>query len=264
MRCNLRKSAPAVAALAVLLAGCGGSGKRATVEDAQPSAPAASAMPVDDGTGTPAADASATVSAEAAATGPASAPPLTGAMPVACSASIGPTKAARLVKQCIAVSPATHPPCNAANSCAMIEGEIARSCALLGTDAAGEAACKPDPGSGAAAVAAVRRYYDAIANSDFGTAYGTWGDDGHNSGKSFDAFRAGFTHTVAVRVDTGRPGVVEGAAGSLYVEVPVTVDAELDNGRHQHFTGAYTLRQSSGAGGPSQGWRIYSAKLKGG
>ena len=34
--------------------------------------------------------------------------------------------AQRLVDRCIAVSPATHPPCNVANPCEMIQGEIDR------------------------------------------------------------------------------------------------------------------------------------------
>ena len=48
-----------------------------------------------------------------------------------CTETRGAQEAARLVAQCTQVSPATHPPCNAANSCAMIEGEIRRSCDLL-------------------------------------------------------------------------------------------------------------------------------------
>lgn len=36
-----------------------------------------------------------------------------------------------LVDQCTEVSPATHPPCNAANPCALIVSEIRRGCALL-------------------------------------------------------------------------------------------------------------------------------------
>ncbi|MBF0666210.1 MAG: hypothetical protein IR159_11855 [Brevundimonas sp.] len=50
----------------------------------------------------------------------------------ACLAEIGAAASARLVERCIAVSPATHPPCNAANPCAMIQGEIDRSCAMYG------------------------------------------------------------------------------------------------------------------------------------
>ncbi len=39
--------------------------------------------------------------------------------PGSCLAEVGPDASARLVERCIAVSPATHPPCNAANPCEM-------------------------------------------------------------------------------------------------------------------------------------------------
>ncbi|HEY7209186.1 MAG TPA: hypothetical protein VH477_02860 [Bryobacteraceae bacterium] len=48
-----------------------------------------------------------------------------------CSQAMGSENADRLVEQCRAVSPATHPPCNARNSCALIIDEIKRGCALL-------------------------------------------------------------------------------------------------------------------------------------
>jgi hypothetical protein len=48
-----------------------------------------------------------------------------------CAETRGAQEAARLVSQCTQVSPATHSPCNASNSCAMIEAEIRRSCGLM-------------------------------------------------------------------------------------------------------------------------------------
>ena len=52
--------------------------------------------------------------------------------PVSCLNDIGAEAAQRLVDRCIAVSPATHPPCNVANACEMIQGEIDRSCEMYG------------------------------------------------------------------------------------------------------------------------------------
>ena len=52
-----------------------------------------------------------------------------GAGDMTCTDSIGAAAAQKLVDRCIAVSPATHPPCNADNICAMIQDEIDRSCA---------------------------------------------------------------------------------------------------------------------------------------
>lgn len=48
-----------------------------------------------------------------------------------CEAEIGTVAADRLVRQCRNVSPATRPPCNVQNSCAMIRDEIQRGCAML-------------------------------------------------------------------------------------------------------------------------------------
>mgnify|MGYP003672828624 CR=1 FL=1 len=45
-----------------------------------------------------------------------------------CEQEIGPEAASILVGQCIQMSPATHPPCNAENSCDMIRDEIRRGC----------------------------------------------------------------------------------------------------------------------------------------
>ncbi len=52
-----------------------------------------------------------------------------------CAEAIGQKRAEMLVKQCINVSPATRPPCNVANSCALINSEVERGCGLLGDDA---------------------------------------------------------------------------------------------------------------------------------
>lgn len=48
-----------------------------------------------------------------------------------CRQSIGAARASVLVRQCVQVSPATHPPCNDANACAMITDEIQRGCDML-------------------------------------------------------------------------------------------------------------------------------------
>ena len=61
--------------------------------------------------------------------------------PGSCLAEQGPAASARLVERCIAVSPATHPPCNAANPCAMIQGEIDRACEMYGPGEARPAEC---------------------------------------------------------------------------------------------------------------------------
>ena len=60
--------------------------------------------------------------------------------PATCRSAIGETASARLVQRCIAVSPATRPPCHAENPCALIQDEIDRSCAQYGDDRPAECA----------------------------------------------------------------------------------------------------------------------------
>jgi hypothetical protein len=45
-----------------------------------------------------------------------------------CAAEIGIKRAKVLAARCIEISPATHPPCNIGNSCALVRQEIIRSC----------------------------------------------------------------------------------------------------------------------------------------
>ncbi|KQM19101.1 hypothetical protein ASE49_06880 [Novosphingobium sp. Leaf2] len=182
--------------------------------------------------------------------------------PIACSSDIGESAAAALVSQCVAVSPATHPPCNAANSCAMIRNEIARSCALIGDDAKNTAQCRYEPTSRAAAADMVQRYYAAINAHDYASAYELWGPNGGASGKTLPQFSAGFAQTVRTNVTVGAVSPVEGAAGSLYVTVPVKIDAQRTDGTRQRFAGTYTLRQVNRGMGLSQGWHIASAALR--
>jgi hypothetical protein len=54
-----------------------------------------------------------------------------------CLISIGEKRSATLVNECMQVSPATHPPCNAQNACSLIVSEIRRGCGMLGQDAPG-------------------------------------------------------------------------------------------------------------------------------
>lgn len=248
--------APLLAPL-LALAGCGGSSSgrnaEATPGNAVMADTAASAP-------TPAAAREAPASTRAASAAPA---PST---PISCATEIGEAAAARKVKACLAVSPATHPPCNAANSCAMIDDEIARSCALFDGKGAPMPECTVPPKSAAAAVAVVQRYYAALNAHDYATAWQQWGDDGPPN-QPLATFQAGFAHTRTTRVTIGTLPPGEGAAGSSYQTVPVTVDATRDDGAHQRFAGSYGVRRVNDVDGASADqlrWHIDSAHLAAG
>lgn len=121
-----------------------------------------------------------------------------------------------------------------------------------------------DETSPEAAEAVLRAYYDAIAARRYESAYGLWWNAGGASNQTFDQFRDGFAETAGVEATIEAPGRVEGAAGSRYVDVPVTIRARTRDGESQCFTGSYTLRRSEvdGAGEEQRRWHIYSASMR--
>lgn len=253
----------------VLLAGCGGGGSaNAVMGESGGTANRAAPIPEAPDTrprGEAAADAAGANAIASNTTGPAAADAtaIADTGPRSCAATIGARAAAARAALCRNVSPATHPPCNVANSCAMIEDEIARSCAMIAGDDAPVKGCTPAPTSAAAAAAVVTRYYAALDARDFGTAWDQWGENGA-PGQTRDQFVAGFAHTRATRVTIGRLPMGEGAAGSLFQRVPVVVEAVQDDGRRQRFTGEYVVRRVNdvdGASAEQRRWHLASAKL---
>jgi len=112
----------------------------------------------------------------------------------------------------------------------------------------------------AAAMQVVRDYYAAVSRHDYRAAFNLW-----HGAKSFGRFRAGYAATRRVRVTFLKPGETEGAAGSVYVELPVRVDATLRSGKQQYFVGSYTLRRVNDVDGSTAAqrhWHIESAHLK--
>lgn len=122
----MRRTALALLAMVSLIAACQQPAETPAPEPAAATAPPAE-MPAD-----------APPQEEVDASMVAAAPP---AEPGSCLSEIGEAASARLVQRCIAVSPATRPPCNAANPCQMIQGEIDRSCQMYGPGETKPAEC---------------------------------------------------------------------------------------------------------------------------
>lgn len=115
-----------------------------------------------------------------------------------------------------------------------------------------------------AAIAVIRRYYDAISAKDYRTAYLLWRNEGARSGQTLDEFSAGFAETESVAVEIGEPGPVEGAVGNRYIEIPVEVRATTTSGTEQRYTGTFTLQRSvvDGATPEQRQWRITEAEIR--
>lgn len=127
------------------------------------------------------------------------------------------------------------------------------------------ATAQPIDRSPAAARAVVQRYYAAIDRGDYAVAYRLWDRGGQASGQSLAGFTRGFARTRRTCVRTGAPTDGDGAAGSVFVTIPVRVDAVLKNGARQHFAGSYVLRRVNDVDGatPQQlRWHLASATLK--
>ncbi|MFB2895867.1 hypothetical protein ACE1CI_23405 [Aerosakkonemataceae cyanobacterium BLCC-F50] len=110
----------------------------------------------------------------------------------------------------------------------------------------------------------IRHYYDAINRKDYKSAYADWAGRGAASGQSFEEFKKGFANTTSVKVNIGQPGSINGAAGSLYIEIPVNITATTVNRTTQRFAGNYTLKRINDVPGstPEQRrWHLYSAKI---
>lgn len=141
--------------------------------------------------------------------------------------------------------------------------ESAAATAAAPTPADDDGMTIDDTAQGAAAL--IRHYYADLDRGDFRAAYGRWGNDGQDSHQSFADFKRGFAETATTSVDVGTPGDGEGGAGSIYIDVPVTVRARLKDGTEQRFTGHYSLRRINDVDGSTQAqrrWHIYSAALK--
>jgi hypothetical protein len=122
------------------------------------------------------------------------------------------------------------------------------------------AAAPAGEASAAAAMQVVRNYYAAVTRRDYRTAYAIW-----HGKQDYRHFRRGYAATRSARVTFLSRGDPEGAAGSIYLELPVRVDAVLRSGARQHFVGSYTLRRVNdvpGSTAAQRRWHIESAHLK--
>lgn len=92
--------------------------------------------------------------------------------------------------------------------------------------------------------AVIQSFYNAINRQEYARAWGYFGEV--KPAKDFDAFAKGYQDTQSVEVKTGGVGE-EGAAGSIYFNVPVAIRATGKDGSEKIFSGCYALRQVNGA-----------------
>lgn len=126
-----------------------------------------------------------------------------------------------------------------------------------------EAPFTPTSAQGAANV--VQIYYASLGAKDYPAAWKLWNNGGAASGMSADAFAKSFDQYDSYNANIGAPGQIEGAAGSLYVEVPVQVYGRRKDGREVHMLGSATLRRANdvpGSTAEQRSWRIEKITLQ--
>ncbi|MER8692430.1 DUF1176 domain-containing protein [Mesorhizobium opportunistum] len=106
--------------------------------------------------------------------------------------------------------------------------------------AADDAAEAPYVDDRSSAEAVIHSLYSAINRHEFARAWSYFGDA--KPAKDFDSFVKGYDGTAKVEVETGAISD-EGAAGSIFYNVPVAIRATDKTGGETVFAGCYTLRQ---------------------
>lgn|SRR5690606_14268224 len=111
----------------------------------------------------------------------------------------------------------------------------------------------------------IAAYYNAINLGDYARAYEYWNGN-QPGGTTLAQFTQGFANTESVDGWAILPLATEGAAGSVYTEVPVLLRATLNNGDEQLFAGCFVTQRSNvpvgNATEPDPNWNLYDASLE--
>jgi len=116
-------------------------------------------------------------------------------------------------------------------------------------------------------VQVLKSYYNALNLKQYVRAYYYWMQTGTNATSgppAYPQFEAGYADTAAVQLTTGKVSS-DGAAGSIYYQVPVTLRATLTNHSKHTFVGCYIIRQvnpSVFGAPPFIPMGIYSAQIQ--
>ena len=105
----------------------------------------------------------------------------------------------------------------------------------------------------------VQTYYALLEAGHYPDARRLWSGVGEASGKTEAAFADSFRRFREYHAEVGAPGQIEGAAGSLYVDVPVRVYGRLRNGQSFEKRGTVTLRRANdvpGSTADQRRWHI--------
>lgn len=110
----------------------------------------------------------------------------------------------------------------------------------------------------------VTQYARLLHARDFSHAYNLW--DPNSRPTTEAAFEKQFDHLKTIDAAVGKIGQEEGAAGSLYDEIQLTLSGVKDDGSNYVLTGPVTLRRVNDVPGSTEEqrqWHIVKTELSG-
>lgn len=114
-----------------------------------------------------------------------------------------------------------------------------------------------DTNSAQGAGQVLQRYFALLESDKAVEADGLWSGSG-----TTQEFATQLARYREVHANIGAPGKPEGAAGSIYVEIPVQLYGRLNNGKEFHSRGTMILRRVNdvpGSTNEERRWHIYRA-----
>lgn len=122
-------------------------------------------------------------------------------------------------------------------------------------------AAEPDK-SPQGALAVADAYFDLLRRGEYARAWTVW--PGAQSDVSQEAFIQRFAAYSAYDAKLGTPGPTEGAAGSIYIDIPVAAAATLKSGGTEQLSGSVSLRRVNDVDGSTlaqRTWHIHAVEL---
>jgi hypothetical protein len=122
-----------------------------------------------------------------------------------------------------------------------------------------------DPKSAQGAGQVLQRFGGLLEQRKFAEARKLWSDGGKASGLSEAEFIAAYDKYAEIHSEVGAPGQTEGAAGSIYVDIPFRLYGKLKSGGAFNLVGPITLRRVNDVPGSTEEqrrWHIYRGGLK--
>lgn len=122
-----------------------------------------------------------------------------------------------------------------------------------------------DPRSAEGAAQVLRGYAGLLQQRRFAEARRLWFDAGRASELTQPEFAERHGRYAELQAEIGEPGPMEGAAGSVYVEIPLRLHGRLKDGELFNSVGMATLRRVNDVPGSTEEqrqWRIYRMDMQ--